>query len=46
VAFSAAVRAMESYVSEQTLATSISFESIDDGHDAAGVGSLRFVVAG
>jgi len=41
----AAVRAMETYVSEQTLATSISFESIDDGHDAAGVGSLRFVVA-
>jgi isoleucyl-tRNA synthetase len=42
----AAVRAMETYVSEQTLATSISFESVDDGHDAAGVGSLRFVVAG
>ncbi|MFT7474691.1 MAG: isoleucyl-tRNA synthetase [Verrucomicrobiales bacterium] len=41
----AAVKAMESYVSEQTLATSISYSSVEQGHDAAGEGSLAFVVA-
>ncbi len=41
----AAVKAMESYVSEQTLATSIAFGTVDAGHDAAGVGSLSFVVS-
>ncbi|MDW3176114.1 MAG: isoleucine--tRNA ligase [Acidimicrobiia bacterium] len=40
-----AVRAMEGYVSEQTLATTIIYGSVDGGHDAAGVGSLAFVVA-
>ncbi|MGI9604573.1 MAG: DUF5915 domain-containing protein, partial [Acidimicrobiales bacterium] len=40
-----AVRAMESYVAEQVLATSISYSSIDGGHDAASVGTLSFVVA-
>lgn len=40
-----AVRAMEGYVSEQTLATSIEYGPVDGGHDAAGVGSLSFVVA-
>ena len=42
----AAVKAMEAYVSEQTLATSIAYEPVEEGHDAAGVGSLAFVVAG
>ncbi len=42
----AAVQAMESYVAEQTLATSVAYGSVDDGHDAAGVGRLSFVVAG
>jgi len=41
----AAVQAMETYVGEQTLATSIAYGSVDGGHDAAGVGSLSFVVA-
>ena len=42
----AAVQAMESYVGEQTLATTITYGSVDGGHDAAGVGQLSFVVAG
>ena len=41
----AAVQAHESYVGEQTLATTISYASVDGGHDAAGVGHLSFVVA-
>ena len=41
----AAVQAMEAYVSEQTLATSISYGAVDNGHDAAGVGTLGFDVA-
>ncbi|MGI9605306.1 MAG: isoleucine--tRNA ligase [Acidimicrobiales bacterium] len=41
-----AVRAMEGYVAEQVLATSVEYGSVDSGHDAAGVGSLSFVVAG
>ena len=40
-----AVKAMEDYVSEQTLATSITYDSVSAGHDAAGVGSLSFAVA-
>ena len=40
-----AVQAMESYVSEQTLATSVVYGAVDGGHDAAGVGTLSFVVA-
>ena len=42
----AAVQVMESYVAEQTLATSITYGSVEGGHDAAGVGQLSFVVAG
>jgi len=42
----AAVEAMDGYVSEQTLATSITFATVAQGHDAAGVGSLSFVVSG
>ncbi len=42
----AAVEAHENYVGEQTLATSISYGSVEGGHDAAGVGRLSFVVAG
>ena len=41
-----AVQAHESYVGEQTLATTITYGSVDGGHDAAGVGHLSFVVAG
>ncbi len=41
----AAVHAMEAYVSEQTLATSIRYSAVDNGHDAAGVGTLSFTVA-
>ena len=41
----AAVQAMEGYVGEQTLATTITYGPVDDGHDAAGVGQLSFVVA-
>ena len=41
----AAVQAMEAYVSEQTLATSVAYGDVADGHDAAGVGTLSFVVA-
>ena len=40
-----AVQAMEAYVSEQTLATSVTYGAVDGGHDAAGVGTLSFVVA-
>ena len=42
----AAVQALESYVSEQTLSTSITFDSVTDGHDAAGVGTLSLAVDG
>ena len=41
-----AVQAMESYVAEQTLATSVTYGLVESGHDAAGVGQLSFVVAG
>ena len=41
----AAVKAMQSYVSEQTLATSVSFGDVTNGHDAAGVGTLSFMVS-
>lgn len=41
----AAVQAMETYVSEQTLATTITYASVDGGHDAAGVGTLAFNVS-
>ena len=41
----AAVQTMEGYVGEQTLATTITYGPVDDGHDAAGVGQLSFVVA-
>ena len=40
-----AVQANESYVAEQTLSTSVSYESVDGGHDAAGVGRLAISVA-
>ena len=42
----AAVRALEEYVAEQTLATSITYGTVADGHDAAGVGTLSLVVDG
>ena len=41
----AAVQSMEAWVGEQTLATSITYGTIDGGHDAAGAGSLSFAVA-
>ncbi len=41
----AAVQSMESYVGEQTLATTITYGTVANGHDAAGVGRLSFVVA-
>jgi len=40
----AAVKALEEYVGEQTLSTTITYGTVDRGHDAAGVGSLAFVV--
>ncbi len=41
----AAVQSMESWVGEQTLATTITYGAVDGGHDAAGAGSLSFAVA-
>jgi len=45
-AAAAAVQANESYVAEQTLSTSILYGSVENGHDAAGVGQLAISVAG
>jgi isoleucyl-tRNA synthetase len=41
----AAVQAMEAWVGEQTLATTITYGTVDGGHDAAGTGTLSFAVA-
>ena len=42
----AAVQAMEGYVAEQTLATTINYGAVESGHDAAGVGTLAIAVDG
>jgi isoleucyl-tRNA synthetase len=44
-AASAAVRSHEDYVSEQTLATSVTYGPTSGSHDAAGHGQLSFTVA-
>ena len=40
----AAVQALESYVAEQTLATSVVYATVESGHDAAGFGTLSISV--
>ena len=40
-----AVQANEGYVMEQTLATSVAYEVVENGHDAGGAGTLSLVVA-
>lgn len=42
----AAVQEHEQYVADQTLSTSISYGSVDDGHDASGHGRLAISVDG
>ena len=40
----AAVEAMQAWVAEQTLALSVAFGPVEAGHDAAGAGTLSFMV--
>ena len=40
----AAVQGLETYVAEQTLATSVVYDTVESGHDAAGVGQLSIAV--